>query len=90
MAMYSSWVLLMAGQLLEMITNLDCPFLRAFIVALKPGETNGDGALALYVWFAEILTDSVLAGSDGKHQLLVDVLRCFALHSHFCGFYTSK
>ena len=36
MDMYSSWVLRMAGQLFEMMTSLDWPFLRHFMVALKP------------------------------------------------------
>ena len=72
----------MAGQLLEMMTNLDCPFLSIFMTALKPDQRK-KGVLAYRSESRELLTNFVLSRFDSERQLLVGILRGLALLSHF-------
>ena len=79
--MYSSWVFLMAGQLFEMRTSLDWPFLRDFMVLLKP---NGNIACE---YKAELLTDLILSRLDDEGELIFGVFRSFVLLSHVASSY---
>ena len=79
--MYSSWVFLMAGQLFEMRTSLDWPFLRDFIVLLKP---NGNTACEHK---SKLLTDLILSRLDDEGELVLGVFRSFVLLSHDASSY---
>ena len=79
--MYSSWVFLMAGQLFEMRTSLDWPFLRDFMVLLKP---NGNMACE---YKAKLLTDLILSRLDDEGELVLGVFRSFVLLSHDASSY---
>ena len=79
--MYSSWVFLMAGQLFEMRTSLDWPFLRDFMVLLKP---NGNMACEHKT---NLLTDLILSRLDDEGELVLGVFRSFVLLSHDASSY---
>ena len=78
----------MAGQLLEIMTNLDCPFLNIFMTALNPDKRK-KGVLAYRSESRELLTNFVLSRFDSERQLLVGILRGLALLSH-CAIYSKK
>ena len=82
--MYSSWVFLMAGQLFEMRTSLDWPFLRDFMVLLKP---NGNMACE---YKATLLTDLILSRLDDEGELVLGVFRSFVLLSHDASSYKQQ
>ena len=79
--MYSSWVFLMAGQLFEMRTSLDWPFLRDFMVLLKP---NGSMGCEHKI---KLLTDLILSRLDDEGELVLGVFRSFVLLSHDASSY---